>query len=136
MEKIKKTTKKAVEKKQPAKKEERKPDPKVFDRIIDALERNLGIVTIACKEINFGRRTFYVYMQKYPEFKARVEDINNITLDFVESKLLSNIKAGDTTAIIYYLNCKGLTRGYMARQKVEHSGEVKQQLTFVEKLEE
>ena len=55
--------------------------------IIDALEKSLGVVTTACKKVGIGRTTFYGWLKEDLEFAKEVEDIQNIALDFVESKL-------------------------------------------------
>lgn len=84
----------------------------IYDNLLKALEQNLGIVTLACKAAGCDRGTYYLYLKKYPEFKKAADAIQEITIDFVESKLLNNIKAGDTTAMIFYLKTKGKDRGY------------------------
>ncbi len=86
---------------------------------LTALEKNLGVITSACKASNIPRRTVYNWLQKDEKFKVAVDDIQEVALDYVESKLLSNIKAGDTTAIIFYLKTKGKSRGYIERKEIE-----------------
>lgn len=86
--------------------------------VLDALEKTLGIVTTACKMVGIGRTQFYEWLKTDPEFREQVEDIQNITLDFVESKLHGQIKQENTTAIIFYLKTRGKQRGYVERQEV------------------
>ena len=88
--------------------------------LLDALEKSLGIVTTACKSININRATFYRYYNKDDKFKRAVDDIQNIALDFAESKLHSNIAKGDTTAIIFFLKTKGKERGYVEKVQFEN----------------
>lgn len=85
--------------------------------ILEALEKSLGIVTTACKQVGIGRTQFYEWL-KDPEFKAQVDDIQNITLDFAESQLHKQIKDGNTTATIFYLKTKGKSRGFVERQEI------------------
>lgn len=80
--------------------------------MIEALSKSLGIVSSACKAVNINRNTHYEWLKKDPEYKKAVEDIAEITLDFVESKLYTLIKDGNPNAIFYYLNNKGGSRGY------------------------
>ena len=86
--------------------------------IIEALEKSLGVVTTACKIVGIGRTTFYGWMKEDEVFAERVEDIQNIALDFVESKLFENIKDGKTSEMIFYLKTKGKDRGYVERQEI------------------
>ena len=65
--------------------------------MIQALEKSLGVVTSACKE---------------------VEDVENIALDFAESQLHKQISEGNTSGTIFYLKTKGKKRGYVERQEV------------------
>lgn len=83
--------------------------------ILEALEQSLGVVTTACKKVGISRRTFYDWMQKDKEFAKDVKDIEDIALDFAESKLHQQIQKGDTTATIFYLKTKGKKRGYIER---------------------
>lgn len=86
--------------------------------VIDALEQSLGVVTRACKIANVGRRTFYEWMGKDPDFAQRVREVENIALDFVESQLFKQIKEGNTAATIFYLKTKGKKRGYVEKQNI------------------
>ena len=86
--------------------------------IIEALEKSLGVVTTACKIVGIGRTTFYQWMKDDEDFAKQVKDIDNIALDFVESKLFENIKNGKTSETIFYLKTKGKNRGYVERQEI------------------
>ena len=83
--------------------------------LLSCLEKSLGVVTTATKMANISRSVHYVYMDEDPEYKRAVEDIQNIALDFVESKLYGKIKKDDTTCIIFYMKTKGKNRGYVER---------------------
>ena len=113
--------------------------------LLEALEKTLGIVTDACKMVGVSRQTFYVYMNDDPEFKAAVEEISDVALDFAESKLFQLIdgvycektlgtetivyqKPPDTIATIFFLKTKGKKRGYIEKHEFEHS--VKQHLRW------
>ena len=58
------------------------------NNIIKALEKHLGVVTSACKEVGCNRSTFYKYYNNDSKFKEKVDELQNVALDFVESKLL------------------------------------------------
>ena len=85
---------------------------------IDALEKSLGVVTIACRTIGIHRSTFYDWINNDPQFKSMVDDINEITLDFAESELHKQIRDGSTAATIFYLKTKGKKRGYIERSDI------------------
>ena len=86
--------------------------------LIEALEKSLGVVTTACKSLGVGRTTFYGWLKEDDEFAEKVNDIQNIALDFVESKLFENIRDGKTSEMIFYLKTKGKSRGYIERQEI------------------
>lgn len=92
------------------------------DKLIKALVKHLGIVSKACEEVGISRNQFYVYCKTDPVFKAEVDDINEITLDFVEDKLFQNIKEGDRSSIMFYIKYKGRKRGYVDSSDVNISG--------------
>ena len=80
--------------------------------LIQALERSLGIVTPACKEVGVSRETFYRYYREDDDFKKAVDDINEVTLDFAENQLLKKIKEGSERSILFYMKYKARKRGY------------------------
>ena len=88
-------------------------------KLIEALEKSLGIVSSACKIVEIDRSTFYKYYNEDKEFKKAVDSINDVALDFAESKLLENIKDKKETSIIFYLKTKGKKRGYIERTETD-----------------
>jgi hypothetical protein len=80
--------------------------------MIEALTKSLGIVTTACQTCKISRETHYKWYREDAEYKAAVDDVQNVAIDFAESKLFQNVKDGKETSIIYYLNNKGNSRGY------------------------
>jgi hypothetical protein len=108
-------------------------------QLLEALKEYKGIISSACDAVNLSRQTFYNYIDNDPEFAQSVQDINEASIDFVESKLFEKIngvsmvsydsKGAPTvyeqppsdTAIIFYLKTKGKKRGYVERQEVTGS---------------
>lgn len=86
--------------------------------LLEALEKSLGVVTTACKQADIGRTTFYKYYNDDVEFRQRVDELENITLDFAESQLHQQIQKGNTAATIFLLKTKGKKRGYVERQEI------------------
>lgn len=98
--------------------------PEVYKKkLLEALERSLGIVTPACKEVGVSRDTFYRYYNEDSEFKKSVDDINNITLDFAENQLLKKIKEGSERSILFYMKYKARLRGYSDSIDITSGGE-------------
>lgn len=93
-------------------------------RLLSAMEKYNGIVSAACKAAKISRTTYYGYINKDPEFKKQIDDIENIALDYVESKLFKLIEELNPASILFYLKCKGKKRGYIEKQEIEHSGKV------------
>lgn len=101
-----------------------KHNPKKYKKqLLISLERNLGIVTSACKEVGIGRDTFYRYYNSDEDFKKSVDDINEITIDFVETQLLKKIKDGSERSILFYMKYKGKKRGYSSSMDITTDGE-------------
>jgi len=86
-------------------------------RLISALEKSLGIVTKACKDADISRSTFYKWYGEDEEFKKQVDSVEEIALDFAESKLHEQIQDNNSSSTIFYLKTKGKKRGYVERQE-------------------
>lgn len=93
--------------------------------MIEALEANLGIVTPAASKVGIHRSTHYYWMKTDPDYAAAVESVQDIALDFAESKLHEQIKEKDTIATIFYLKTKGKKRGYVEKQEISVEANVK-----------
>lgn len=91
------------------------------NKLLESLRNNLGNITLSCEEVGISRFTYYSLMERNAEFKSEVEEIQNMCLDVVENALFRNVRAGDTTAIIFYLKTKGRKRGYTERQELDLS---------------
>ena len=89
----------------------------------EALKAKLGVVTAAAKRIKIDRTTHYLWLKKDENYKRWIDELPDITLDFVESALLKQIKKGNITSIIFFLKTKGKKRGYIERTEVEYLGE-------------
>lgn len=87
--------------------------------VIEALQKSLGIVTTACINAGVSRVQFYEWKKTDADFAKAVDDIEDVTLDFVEGKLLQNVKDNDTQSILFYLKTKGKRRGYTERTEVK-----------------
>jgi len=91
------------------------------ESILKALEKSLGVVTVACKSVDVPRSTYYKWLNEDEEFANAVKDIENIALDFGESQLHKQIGDGNTSATIFFLKTKGKKRGYVERSELDLS---------------
>jgi hypothetical protein len=114
--------------------------------VLLALEKSLGVVTTACKSAGVGRTAFYEWLKEDAAFKAAVDDIGEVAVDFGESqlhKLMHGYTVPDTkvfingdtkepiivptvkhigpdaTSVIFYLKTKGKHRGYIPSRAVD-----------------
>ena len=88
------------------------------ESLLQALESSLGIVSTACNRTGISRSSFYKWYKEDEEFRKKVDEIDNLKLDFVESKLFKNIENEKEKSIIFYLQHKGHKRGYIQRQNI------------------
>ena len=86
--------------------------------LIESLENSLGIVSTACTKANISRSSFYKWYKEDEEFRNKVDEIDNVKLDFVESQLFKNIQNLKEKSIIFYLQHKGHKRGYIQKQNI------------------
>jgi len=108
-------------------------------RLLEALEASLGIVSTACQSANISRQTHYNWMRDDELYREAVEELADVALDFAESQLMRKIrgvliqketdglpavfeKEPSDTAIIFYLKTKGKKRGYVERQELTGAG--------------
>jgi hypothetical protein len=75
--------------------------------MIEALEKSLGVVTTACKQVGIARQTHYNWLKEDEQYKAAVDEISDVDLDFEEIKLDKQIGSDETKSIIFYLYNKG-----------------------------
>jgi len=86
--------------------------------LVEALEKSLGVVSTACKAAGISRDTHYRWLKEDPEYKAQVEELSEVAVDFAESHLHKLIKDGNPAATIFFLKTKGKSRGYVERQEI------------------
>tara|TARA_R100000458_G_scaffold55931_1_gene60359 strand:- start:4562 stop:4915 length:354 start_codon:yes stop_codon:yes gene_type:complete len=87
--------------------------------LIKALEQSLGVVTVACKQMDIPRSTYYKWYNEDKEFKKQVDELKNVSLDFAESQLHNQIGDGNVAATIFYLKTKGKERGYVEKSELD-----------------
>ena len=91
--------------------------------MLEVLEKTLGVVTHACKEVGICRYTFYKWLKDDKEFADKVNGIQEVAIDYVESQLYKSIRDGNVSAIIFFMKTKAKHRGYQENYDVTSGGE-------------
>jgi len=86
--------------------------------MLKALTQSLGIVAPACLAVGINRSTHYNWMKSDAGYAEEVDNINELCFDFVESKLLENVRGGNVVAQIFYAKTKMKKRGYVERTEM------------------
>ena len=81
-------------------------------KLIEALESSLGIVTEACEKAELSRTQHYKWYKEDEDYRKAVDSIENKFIDFAETHLKEQIEKGSTPATIFYLKTRGKKRGY------------------------
>jgi hypothetical protein len=103
---------------------DKKKTPKELGRdknkinLLELLLKNMGNITRSCKELGINRSTFYDWYNSDESFKKKYKEINEVILDFAEDNLIKRIDEGNITALIYFLNKRGESRGYGEKSNV------------------
>lgn len=97
---------------------QRAKEQKIKSAFLKAMSATLGNISSACEQVGISRQTFYNYRDEDPEFaNALLENDEGVT-DYVETKLLQQIKEGNTSATIFYLKTKGKKRGWVEGHEI------------------
>ena len=91
--------------------------------VIEKMKKTLGNITASCEAAQIARTTYYDWYEKDADFRAAIDSIAESCIDFAESSLFQQIKAGNPTSTIFYLKTKGKKRGYV--EKVESEVTIK-----------
>ena len=78
-----------------------------------ALGQSLGVVSTACKAVGIRRERYYDWLKNDTKFAEQVNDVLEVSKDFVESKIYEGIRDGNTALIIFYAKTKMKDRGYV-----------------------
>lgn len=84
-------------------------------QFLESLKKNYGIIACACDEVGISRREYYEWRAADALFSEDCDEIAEIQGDFVESKLMTLIDAGDPTAITFYCKTKLAGRGFSTK---------------------
>jgi hypothetical protein len=79
------------------------------------LKKHMPNVTGACEEYGINRKTYHEWCNKYPDFKAEVDNLREELLDISENVLFDSIKSGDVKSAMFALKYLAKKRGYTER---------------------
>jgi len=91
-------------------------------RIVQAISKSNGLLTLAASKAGVSYRTIERYVHDYPSVATAVCEAKETMLDYVEGKLFTQIRDGNTVAILFYLKTQGKARGYIERQEFANAG--------------
>lgn len=90
-------------------------------KMLQALEKTLGVVTSAAKLVGIHRQTHHHWLKTDEKYKEAVQEINDVALDFAETHLHKQIADGIPSSTQFYLRTKGKNRGYVEQNLLELS---------------
>ena len=93
-------------------------------QMIIAIAEAEGYATKAAALLGVSRTSFYNYLKKYATAQQALADTREKRHEWVESKLMQQIKNDNLTAIIFYLKTQAKHLGYVERQEFRHEGKV------------
>ena len=89
-----------------------------IEQVAEALRKSAGIQAGAARILGCTRQAVSLYVARYPQLARVVDDAVEFNLDLAETKLIDAVNQGEMTAIKFYLECKGKTRGYTRRTEI------------------
>ena len=101
-------------------------------QVIEAVQESHGILLVAANRLGCARPTLDDYRKRYPEVEAALHAAKERTIDFVESKLLENIKAKKEASIFFFLKTQAKARGYIEKSELKVDGEIKTTVEYVD----
>ena len=87
-------------------------------KLLQCLKDCVGLISNACTKANISRGTYYNWYRSDPEFKAKADEIKELTDDFFEAALIKKVQDGDTAAIIFCAKTRLKHRGYSERFEI------------------
>ncbi len=94
------------------------------EQAVEEIKGSGGYVTVVAGRLNVSRQHVYTLIKKYKTVADAIQDEREKQKDYAEGKLQEQIKAGNMTAIIFYLKTQAKARGYVERVETDQSGEI------------
>tara|TARA_R110000744_G_scaffold195512_1_gene314534 strand:+ start:674 stop:1063 length:390 start_codon:yes stop_codon:yes gene_type:complete len=89
-----------------------KRDEYTVEDITNIVVDSFGILTNAAKKLGVSRQTLHQWIRDEPKLSESLTESEHKYKDYIESKLIANIKAGKERTILYVAGCKLRDRGY------------------------
>jgi hypothetical protein len=77
-----------------------------------------GNISYIARRLGVERQTVYNYIDKWVTVERAVKDEREAMLDYTENQLLTQVREGNITAIIFTLKTLGKSRGYVERSEL------------------
>ena len=87
--------------------------------MIEALQKQLGVVSAAVDDVGIARRTHYNWLESDPNYKKAVDEIPDLVIDFAENALFKLIQENNAPATMFFLKTKGKNRGYQENKQID-----------------
>lgn len=94
-------------------------DKFTYEQVKEAVEKSGGFKSEIAKILMCEVRTVDNYFKKYPQLKEDLWNVKEKLIDFVEGKLISQIKEGNLSAMIFYLKTQAKHRGFSERVETQ-----------------
>ena len=88
----------------------------------EALERCVGNLSAAARALGVARSSVAEYIARRPNLVALRLDLKEARIDNAESSLDLAVAKGEGWAVCFLLKTQGQDRGYIEKQKHEHTG--------------
>jgi AcrR family transcriptional regulator len=83
-----------------------------------AIKDSFGVKAIIAKKVGCSRQTLDNAIERWPELGLMIAEENTNIVDIAESKLMTQVEAGDMRAVLFTLETKGKDRGWSRRTEV------------------
>ena len=118
-----------------------KPPKRDLDDVLVAIKGSGGIKTVIAARLQVSRQTVDSYLHRWKTAEDAYDTEMEVNLDVAESVIVGNIRNAarmqqssggivDSGDAWKYVKLKGQQRGYVERQEVQHSGEIKS-ITYI-----
>jgi hypothetical protein len=105
-----------------------------IEQVAEALKANSGFKASAARQLGIGFDAINKRCNNSEILQRIINDFKEQFKDFAESQLLEAIKAGNLTAIIFFLKTQCRDRGYSERVDVVHEHRIEDALEEARKV--
>ena len=95
---------------------------------IEAIKKCRGLYYLAAASLNMGYSDFVDMVNEDPYLESLAKDERGKTLDIAEAKLMEAVGKGEQWAINLILKTLGRDRGFVERQEISNTTQVKLQI--------